>query len=1234
MSRKLPLNIRNFNGIVDQDLAEHNAELDNYLAATTNASASQLDKFLSRPEFIAGQADDRTNIFIPGKARYYIPDQELPMFFLLLEQVRRDGIALTFAEKQEERSSGILVDVDIFYKPNINESKIDDRLLRDCISILMKTIDEIFDLTPLKQVTDKIEIVITKRDKPVPRDHNGLTVMSEGFHILIPGIKISRAAKHYLLKRIIKTGVFERRVGDALGQYLIEEKYAYLDEASRYVPVFFVGCKRDPKKVPYELHSAYNYYFGSEYTGPSLSENKTINDNNQNCILVNELSLNYEVHETQGGIIKKRDILSYPKYSAEIDAYRSQNRPKDIEDEVKLSGEMSIMSLHDPEFAFIKSLLDILAPFRSQERKYWLSVLSILASISDRLKPLGEYFSRKSPEKFQVGGIAAFESIWNGLVVKSRTLTTGKRQTIGTLIWMAKYDNPKRYDEVMKRNVYKVINTIAYKRSVTGEFEHADIVEVLYHMFSTKYFTDKRPGERKLSWYEFLIPGEQMEKGQVFKYNVDDTPRSLELYVSKILVDIFEKIHSEMFDNRYDINDKQKSTNPAVAVPTAPNGEIINDPEFERRQKRKLEIVKGLLKTIKHLKQDGFISSVVRRAATRFEKRGWSTQMDQDENILGVGNGVLLFHESGQVELLETQHDYKISMFTAVEYHVFDPRKPHTKHLLKALRSMFRDDDPDTHKWFMCALASALTGQKKEPFIIMLLGTGREGKSTVMELWRAVFGQYSVKLLISLLVGERSRSESANPAAMSMENKRAASYQEPDQKDRMNVSAMKETTGGEKQTGRGLFQGQREFEPRCVHFVPTNHLIDINTTDDATWRRIKVIRLQIKFFNPNDSRYEANNPFHRLIDPHADRFAKDQEFLSAFLSILVHYWQILKIEHDGKLVNIPHPHIEFETAKYRTSKDSIDEFITRRLVRVPERQIAGALSAGLGITSKTQHIERMNVIIEKYVMWMDSQAKWCAKSFVESSLENSKIGKMFEQDRVSKYLKGLRFLRPDEPKAIDEEYVFDASFSDILGDDYKADDWNNKREQEHSIAEIKIEAPIATPTKLDNNTKLQMVDEAVKAEMLSDAAKAAIISEKKLQKIEPETVDQYYNRVVAEYDSNILLAPIEQRAQHLDDQENSFVKELLEYDSYKRQKEIKTTAEEGRRFQLESKKAMNAAIQTMTADARIVETIPLPVIESFRADNDNYNNDNSSEAATTKTVSLSDIKMLESDDMF
>lgn len=1202
--KKLPLNIRKFEQkFIDNDISEHQEELDSYISATTNSNVSTLDKFLSRPEFIASEHDERTNIFIPGKARYCIPESNIATFFLLLEQVRRDGISLIFAEKQEEKSSGILIDVDIFYKAHVTESKIDYSLLHSIVSGLMKVIEDIFDLTPLKQLTPKIQIAITKRPKPVTREHNGQTIMSEGFHILIPAIKISRASKHFLIKRLMSTCIIDKRV-EQLKEYLIDEKYNYVDEASRYVPVFFVGCKRDPKKTPYELFAVFDYQFATELNDyPNISENRELSDRNPNCVVVYEFSLNYEV---PNGYIKKIHVLPNMKYAGEIEAYSHSNRPQDIEEELKLSGSMSLSKLNDPEFEFIKSLLDILHPARAQDHDPWLEVMMILSNIGERVKSLAEYFSRKCPEKFRQMGMAGFESLWLNLTTKAKTLPPGKKKGLGTLIWLAKADNPKRYEEVVKRNILKTINTIAYKRSVSGEFEHADIAEVLYQMFGNKYATDRVNGEKKLSWFEFITPGDNMKKGEVFKYHMDTSPRSLERYISEVLVQIFERIHDDMHESRHNLKDVKSKAHTVPSSGASVNGDaasIMTDTEFERLQARKDEIRKGLLRTIKNLKKDNFINSTINRCLVKFEKRGFADQLDQDDNIMGVGNGVLLFHESGKVELLQTQHDYKISLFTPVDYVPFDPKKPHTKHLLKAIRSMVKDDEPDTFEFLMCALASALTGFKKEAFLIFLLGTGREGKSTLMQLWRAVLGQYGRKLPIALLVGMRAKGESANPAMMDMENKRGVSYQEPGQTDKLNAPVAKENTGGEKATGRGLFQSQREFEPKCVHLIPTNYLVDITDTDDAIWRRIKVIRLQIKFFNKNDTKYNPNDPYHRLADPQADRFDKDPEYLSAFLSILVYYWQVFQIKYGGKLVNIPHPHIEYETAKYRTAKDSIDEFITRRMVRVPDRQ--------MGVGQKGPHIERMKAIIDKYVQWMDSQAKWCAKSLIESSIENSKIGKMLDQDRVSKYLKGFRFLGPTEPKQDDESYVYDVTFNELLGDEYETKNWKEERESLNKgdkVADLTalLEQPlknfsesdkkssvsgedvkVAPPP--DEKTKAELIDNAIKSNILSDAAKAALASEKKLKTVKPESIEEFYTRICAEYDSNDMLQKIEGKAKQLDDTEKQFVDELMTYERNSRRNEMKATTESYKQFQMAEKEKRRNILENISAPSRIVE---------------------------------------------
>ena len=67
-----------------------------------------------------------------------------------------------------------------------------------------------------------------------------------------------------------------------------------------------------------------------------------------------------------------------------------------------------------------------------------------------------------------------------------------------------------------------------------------------------------------------------------------------------------------------------------------------------------------------------------------------------------------------------------------------------------------------------------------------------------------------------------------------------AVMQEPSRGDKINEGIMKELTGGDPLQGRALFKDSVIFVPQFKLAVCTNHLFDIPSNDDGTWRRIRV----------------------------------------------------------------------------------------------------------------------------------------------------------------------------------------------------------------------------------------------------------------------------------------------------------------------------------------------------------------------------------------------------------
>ena len=150
-------------------------------------------------------------------------------------------------------------------------------------------------------------------------------------------------------------------------------------------------------------------------------------------------------------------------------------------------------------------------------------------------------------------------------------------------------------------------------------------------------------------------------------------------------------------------------------------------------------------------------------------------------------------------------------------------------------------------------LASVLRGDNRNQTFNIYTGCGRNGKSKLVELMGFVLGDYKGSVPLALITQKRGSIGGVSPEVAQLKGLRYAVMQEPSKGCKLNEGIMKELTGGDPIQGRALFKDTVTFVPQFTLAVCTNHLFDIQSADDGTWRRIRVCDFKSKFVdNPSN----------------------------------------------------------------------------------------------------------------------------------------------------------------------------------------------------------------------------------------------------------------------------------------------------------------------------------------------------------------------------------------------
>jgi len=209
-------------------------------------------------------------------------------------------------------------------------------------------------------------------------------------------------------------------------------------------------------------------------------------------------------------------------------------------------------------------------------------------------------------------------------------------------------------------------------------------------------------------------------------------------------------------------------------------------------------------------------------------------ELDRDPWLLNVENGTIDLRGG---ELREHRREDLITKIAPVEY---DPaaEAPIFEEFLKRILP-----SESLRKFVQRAVGYAATGVVTEEVLVILHGTGDNGKTTLINAIMEALGDYAIQAARDLLLTK----QGAHPTELTdLFGTRFVGCSETDDGRRLAEALVKQLTGRAKIRARGMREDFWEFAPTHTIFLDTNHRPEVRGTDHAIWRRIKLVPFEVK----------------------------------------------------------------------------------------------------------------------------------------------------------------------------------------------------------------------------------------------------------------------------------------------------------------------------------------------------------------------------------------------------
>ena len=848
---------------------------------------------------------------------YNIADVEYNTFLKLYYQ---DIVAKNkkeyLTEKQRENDGPIAVDLDFRYQYDIDEKQYSREHVEDLLFAYLEELKKIY------QFDNSSKFNIYLFEKPSVNRIKEKQLTKDGIHLII-GIQMDRVAQQILRNRMIS------KVRDMWRDLPIINKWEdVFDEGISKGTVNWqlYGCRK-PGMDKYGLTGIFDISFDDtdgEFVFNEVAQSKFDMEknfpklsvrykDNLSLFMRNDFITEYEKFKKDNRLSNERIALPANNTIAQqhrmdmmLDNVTNIARIKNA-DELDLAINTFLDGVTDSTSDYtLKTMYEytmILPDKYYGEGSYdkWIRVGWVLRNTSTKLLIVWIAFSAKSPT-FQYSSIPDLCDEWQNFDLR---LQDGLTKL--SLIHWAKTDAREEYDKIRLSTVDYYINQTISSSNPKYKAPDFDIATVLYQMHKHEYVC---VSNKCNIWYRYNDN----------RWKENDSGVDLRRAISGRVRDMYTNKSFTMMES---ISNKKTILNDVGGGGGGGGG----DDESSETDVNKTRSIQ-LLNIIPRLGSTSDKMKIMTEAKELFYDGSFLQRMDTNPYLLCFNNGVIDFRE--KIFRKGNPEDY-ISLCTNIDYiKLTDKHKPIVNEINEFMEQIF--PEPEVCKYMWEHLASTLIGTSANQTFNMYYGFGQNGKSVLVNLMEKILGDYKGDVPLTLITDKRGKVGGLAPEIVQLKGKRYAVMQEPSKNDTINEGIMKQIT-----SGKDPLQGRAPYMPQTISFIPQcklvvtcNTLMNVNSDDHGTWRRIRAVPFK-SLFTENPVEGDKEKPYQFMLDKYIDeKFDKWKEVFASMLVDIV--FKTNGVVHDCAIVMA-------KSNEYRQSQDYISEFIRDKVIKDEEGRI-------------------------------------------------------------------------------------------------------------------------------------------------------------------------------------------------------------------------------------------------------------------------------------------------------